>query len=177
MALTKDQKNTIVADTAKLLAEAKMTVVVSYPGTTVSAIQTLRKQARDNGTIVRVIKNRLVIKALSQTENLKDIPTAAITGQLLYAFNNEDEVAPAQVIANFAKTSPTLEFIGAFTAEGQFLEADDVKSLASLPSKDQLRGQLVGTLAAPLSGFVNVLAGNVRGVLNVLNAHSKQLEA
>jgi large subunit ribosomal protein L10 len=177
MALTKDQKNTIVSDTAKLLSEAKMTVVASYPGTTVSSIQTLRKQARENGTTIRVIKNRLVIKALSQTENLKDIPTTAITGQLLYAFNNEDEVAPAQVIANFAKTSPTLEFIGAFTAEGQFLGTDDVKALASLPTKDQLRGQLVGTIAAPLSGFVNVLAGNVRGVLNVLTARSKQLEA
>jgi len=61
------------------------------------------------------------------------------------------------------------------SSDGKFLAAEDVKVLAALPSKEQLRGQLVGTIAAPLSGFVNVLAGNVRGVLNVLSARADQL--
>ncbi|HEY1644864.1 MAG TPA: 50S ribosomal protein L10, partial [Candidatus Saccharimonadales bacterium] len=91
------------------------------------------------------------------------------------AFNSEDEVAPAQILASFAKTNPGIEFVGAFSSDGQFMVAEDVKILANLPSKDQLRAMLVGTLAAPLSGFANVLSGNVRGVLNVLNARSEQL--
>jgi large subunit ribosomal protein L10 len=175
MALTKVKKHEVVDEISALLNDSKMTVVAAYPGTTVKAMQTLRKQAKENGTTVKVVKNRLVIKAIQSNESLKDVDTAAIKGQLLYAFNSEDEVAPAQALANFAKTSPTLEFVGAITAEGVFIGADDVKALAALPSKEQLRAQLVGIISAPLSGFVNVVAGNVRGVLNVLNARAETL--
>ena len=94
---------------------------------------------------------------------------------LLYAFNADDEVAPAQNLYNFAKTNPNIEFVGAYTIDGLFIGADDVKQLASLPSKDQLRGLLVGMFAAPLSGFVNVLSGNIRGVLNVLSARAETI--
>ena len=73
MALTKDQKNQVVSDVAEALASSKMTVVAAYPGTTVKAIQQLRRDARENGTSVRVIKNRLVIKAVQQNDNLKDV--------------------------------------------------------------------------------------------------------
>jgi large subunit ribosomal protein L10 len=117
-----------------------------------------------------------VVKAIEQSDKLKAIDTGVFNGMLLYAFNNEDEVAPAQAIARFAKTNPTLEFVGAITEAGIFIDASDVQALASLPAKEQLRAILVGTIAAPLSGFVNVLAGNVRGILNVLQARAKSLE-
>lgn len=177
MALTKEKKNEVVKDVAELVASSKLTVAAAYQGTPVKAMQALRRQARDTGTKVLVVKNRLVIKALQNGETTKDIDTSALTGMLLYAFNPEDEVAPAQVLATFAKKQPTLQFVGGITAEGTFMNADDVKVLAALPSKEQLRGMLVGTLAAPLSGFINVMAGNVRGVLNVLSARAEQLEA
>jgi len=176
MALTKDKKHEVVAEVSDLLSSSKLTVVAKYQGTGVKALQELRRSARDNGTKVKVVKNRLVIKAIEQTPSLKDLDKSVFEGMLMYAFNSEDEVAPAQSLANFAKTNPTLEFVGAITAEGTFIGADDVKALASLPSKDQLRGILVGTIAAPLSGFVNVMAGNVRGVLNVLNARAEAIK-
>ncbi len=176
MALTKDKKNEVVAEVSSLLSSSKMTVVTAYQGTTVKAMQQLRREVRDSGTQLKVVKNRLVIKAIQATEGMKDVDTTALEGMLLYAFNSEDEVAPAQAIASFAKTNPTLKFVGAITADGTFIGADDVKALAALPSKDQLRGMLVGTIAAPLSGFVNVLSGNVRGILNVLNARAQALE-
>ncbi len=175
MALTKEKKHEVVDAVSTLLNESKMTVVAAYQGTPVKAMQTLRKDAKAGGTTVKVVKNRLVMQALKQSDNLKEVDTSALQGMLLYAFNGEDEVAPAQALAQFAKTQPTLEFVGAITAEGQFLPAEDVKALASLPTKDQLRGQLVGLIAAPLSGFVNVMAGNVRGVLNVLNARADSI--
>ena len=109
MALTKDKKNEVVAEVAALLGESKMTVVTKYQGTTVKALQTLRREARDNGTQLKVVKNRLVIKAIQQTPSLKDTDTSALRclqGMLLYAFNTEDEVAPAQAIANFRKAQP-----------------------------------------------------------------------
>jgi large subunit ribosomal protein L10 len=168
MALSKDRKTEVVAEVGRLLVDSKLTVIAKYAGTSVKSLQALRAEAKQNGTKVSVVKNRLVIK-------FKDFDTSLLIGQLMYAFNADDEVAPAQVLANFAKSEPQIEFIGGINADGQLLSADDVKALASLPSKDQLRAQLVGTIAAPLSGFVNVLSGNVRGVLNVLNARAEQL--
>jgi large subunit ribosomal protein L10 len=176
MALSKAKKAEVVSEVGGLLANSKLTVVAKYPGTSVKAMQSLRRDASQNGTSVKVVKNRLFKLALEANPSLKDVDTSALTGQLLYAFNSEDEVAPAQSLANFAKTETQLQFIGAISADGQFLPADDVKALANLPSKEQLRGLAVGTIAAPLSGFVNVLAGNVRGILNVLKARSEQLQ-
>ena len=175
MALTKDEKNQIITEVSDLLSSSKMTVITKYEGTTVKAMQDLRRQARDTGTKVKVIKNRLVKQALASSDKFKAVDISLLEGMLMYAFNSEDEVAPAQAIANFAKSNPTLEFVGAITSDGQLMGAEDVKVLAALPTKEQLRGQLVGIIAAPLSGFVNVLAGNVRGVLNVLTARADAL--
>jgi len=175
MALDKQQKENIVSEVSSLLEASKLTVVANYKGTGVKQLQDLRKSAKESGTKVKVIKNRLVVQALSKNDKFRSTDTSLLSQQLLYAFNSEDEVAPAQALAKFAKTNPSLVFVGAITAEGEFISADDVKALSSLPSKDQLRGQLVGILNAPLSGFVGVLSGNVRGVLNVLNARSEQL--
>mgnify|MGYP006267858245 CR=1 FL=1 len=175
MALTKQKKSEVIDEVANLIDSSKLTVAAKYKGTTVKAMQELRRSAKTNGTTVKVIKNRLVIQALKNNPKFKDVDTSALNEMLVYAFNSEDEVAPAQALQNFAKSNPNLEFVGAFTLEGEFLGAEDVKALANLPSKDQLRSMLVGTFAAPLSGFVNVLAGNVRGLLNVLNAREKSI--
>jgi len=146
-----------------------------YSGTSVKAMQQLRHDAADGGTVVRVVKNRLVKKALANSQKFSSVDPSVLQGQLIYAFNRMDEVAPAQALATFAKNEPQIEFVGAFTNEGTLILAEDVKALAALPSKEQLRAMLVGTLAAPISGFVGVLSGNVRGLLNVLNARSEQL--
>lgn len=175
MALTKAEKHEIVSELTSLLSDSKLTVVANYQGTTVKELQELRKAAKDNDTTVKVVKNRLVIQALSGSDKLKDVDTSSLTSQLLYAFNSEDEVAPAQVLAKFSKSSGKMQFVGAITPEGVFMAPEDVNALASLPSKEQLRAQLVGTIAAPLSGFANVLSGNVRGVLNVLSARAEAI--
>lgn len=174
MALTREQKNQVVADVSELLTQSKLTVVAQYQGTGVKAMQELRRSAKETGTVIKVVKNRLVHKALQSSGQLKNTDITELTGQLLYAFNSDDEVAPAQALANFAKKQPTIKFVGAITPDGQIMPVDDVKALASLPSKDQLRAQLVGTLSAPLSGFVNVVSGNLRGFVNVLMAKAEQ---
>lgn len=166
MALTKDKKNEVVAEVATLLGESKMTVVTKYQGTTVKALQSLRREGRGNGTTMKVVKNRLVIKALEQTEALKDVDKSQLEGMLLYAFNATDEVAPAQVIADFAKSNPTLEFVGAISAEGKFLSAAEVKTLADLPSKEVLIGSVVTMLLAPVNDVTNALSGNMHALLD-----------
>jgi len=108
----------------------------------------------------------LAIKALQSVDALKDIETGALNGQLLYAFNSEDEVAPAQALATFAKQNPTIEFVGAISAEGKFLSADDVKALATLPSKENLIAQVVATLLSPVNDVTNALSGNLHALLD-----------
>lgn len=176
MAITRQTKESQVAELAGLLGTAKLTAFAAYQGLTVKELQSLRRAAREAGVTIKVVKNRLVRVALSQTEQLKSVDTSLLTGQMLYAISSEDEVAPAQVLAKFGKEHEALKLIGGIDATGTLLEEADIKALANLPTKDQLRGILVGTIAAPLSGFVNVLAGNVRGVLNVLNARAEALE-
>jgi len=170
MALTKAKKNEVVSDVAELLATSKMTVVAAYPGTTVKAMQALRKAARGNGTSVRVVKNRLVIKAIQQNDALKGADTASLRGQLVYAFNSQDEVAPAQTLAEFMKANPTLEFVGAISADGKFLSRDEVKALAALPSKNQLVAEVVAMLGSPLNDVVNALSGNLHALLDGIEA-------
>lgn len=170
MALTKVKKNDVVAEVANLLKDSKLTVVAKYQGTTVKSIQALRKQAKENGTHVKVVKNRLVIKAIEQNDTLKDTDTSAIKGMLLYAFNANDEVAPAQVLHAFAKTEPSIEFVGAVTADGVFMSAADVKALATLPSKTQLIAGVINTLQSPVRNVMSGLSGNLHGLLDAVAA-------
>jgi large subunit ribosomal protein L10 len=170
MALSKTQKNDVVSEVSELLGSSKMTVVAKYQGTTVKALQTLRRDARSNGTKVKVVKNRLIIKALQQNDTLKDADTSELHGMLLYAFNADDEVAPAQILNTFAKKNPTLEFVGAITGEGKFIGRDDVKALADLPSKDQLVAQVVATLLSPVHDVTNALSGNLHALLDGVEA-------
>lgn len=175
MALTKNQKSEVIGEVGELLKDSRLTVIARYRGTSVKSMQELRRGARNNGTTVRVVKNRLFKKVLDSDERFKGTNTDYLTGQLMYAFNSEDEVAPAQALATFAKKESQVEFVGALSSEGSFMNAEDVAVLASLPSKEQLRGQLVGTILAPLSGFASVVGGNLRGLVNVLSSHAENL--
>jgi len=170
MALTKNKKNEVVAEVSELLGSSKLTVVAQYQGTTVKAIQALRKEAKSNGTKVSVVKNRLVIKALESNDILKSVDMSALTGQLLYAFNSEDEVAPAQILNTFAKTNPSIQFVGAITSDGQFMSADDVKALATLPSKNELIAQVIANLLSPVHDVTNALSGNLHALLDGVEA-------
>lgn len=170
MALTKTKKNEVVDEISQLLADSRITVVTAYQGTTVKALQELRREARQNGTTLKVVKNRLVVKALQSNEQLKDVDTSALNGMLLYAFNSEDEVAPAQTLANFAKKQPTLKFVGAINADGSFMSADEVKTLAALPSKPQLIAEVLATLSSPVNDVMSGLSGNLHGLLDAVAA-------
>ncbi|HVX58006.1 MAG TPA: 50S ribosomal protein L10, partial [Candidatus Saccharimonadales bacterium] len=170
MALSKSDKQAVIDEVGELLTNSKMTVVATYQGTPVKALQRLRREAREGGTTVKVVKNRLVIQAMKASDKLKGTDTEALTGMLLYAFNGDDEVAPAQSLHSFAKTNPSLQFVGAITAEGEFIGADEVKALAVLPGKNQLIAGLINTLNSPLQGALSGLGGNLHGLLQGLEA-------
>lgn len=166
MALSKVQKNDIVSEIADLLSSSKMTVVANYEGTTVKSLQQLRRDATENGTKIKVVKNRLVIQALKSLDNYKDLDSSALEGMLLYAFNAEDEVSAAQVLKTFSKKNPNFKFVGGISANGEFMSSEDVKALAGLPSKNQLIAGLIYTLNAPLNSVTGSLSGNLHGLLD-----------
>jgi large subunit ribosomal protein L10 len=170
MALSKEKKNQVVSEVSDLLSTSKMTVIAKYQGTTVKSMQDFRRQAKANGTTIRIAKNRLVKQAISQTKSLKDVDTGVLEGMLLYAFNPEDEVAPAQVIAAYSKNNPTFDFVGAISADGKLLTAVEVKSMATLPGKHQLIAEVIAMLTSPLNDTVNALSGNLHGLLDGLSA-------
>jgi len=166
MALTKDRKNQVIGEVTELLTNSKMTVVASYKGLGVKSLQALRRSGRENGTTIKVVKNRLVIKAIQSTDKLKDVDVSALEGMLLYAFNGQGEVASAQTLNVFAKANPVLEFVGAFTNDGRFIGAEEVTTLANLPSKDQLIAQVISQLLSTINNTINGLSGNIHAILD-----------
>ncbi|NLA42542.1 50S ribosomal protein L10 [Candidatus Saccharibacteria bacterium] len=170
MAITRDKKQSLVAEVSEILADAKMTAFAKYQGLSVAELQSLRAAAREANVTIKVVKNRLVRVALSQSSTYKNTDTSALEGQLLYAFSSEDEVAPAQVLNTFAKDHEALELVGGFSEEGKVLDTAEVKALAGLPSKNQLIAEVVSQLLSPVHDVTNALSGNLHGLLDGVEA-------
>lgn len=170
MAISRAQKESAVEQLTSELNGIKLAVLTDYRGLTVPEIEELRAKLRESGITYRVTKNTLLRLAAKQSERFGDIAPESFTGPTALALGFEDEVAPARVIFQYAKEHEALEIVGALTGDGQLLSAAEVKALALLPTREQLLGQVVGTIAAPLTGFVGVLGANVRSIVNVLNA-------
>lgn len=166
MAITRDKKNALVAEVTELLSSSKMTVFAQYQGIGVADLQELRRAAREAGVTIKVVKNRLVRVAMGESATYKEADTSALLGQLLYAFSADDEVAPAKVLDEFAKTHPTLELVAGFSGEGLAQNAADVKALAGLPSKHQLIAEVVAQLLSPVHDTTNALSGNLHALLD-----------
>ena len=173
MAISKDKKNELVADLTKLLEGAKTTVYAKYQGLTVAEIQELRKAAREAGVKIKVVKNRLVKVAMGQIAVYKDTDTTGLTGQLLYAVSDSDEVAPAKVLAEFAKKHDALSLAGGFSDSGNTLSEEEIKALAAMPSKNELIAQVVAQLLSPVTDSVSGLTGGLSGIVSGLEAHAK----
>ena len=170
MAISRDKKQTVVGELSELLGNAKMTAFAAYEGLTVADLQELRRAAREAGVTIKVVKNRLVRVALQQSDKLKNVDTSTLKGQLIYALSLEDEVAPAQALANFAKTHEALKLAGAISAEGNLLSEAEVKALATLPSKNDLIAQVMATLVSPVNDVMNGLSGNLHALLDGIEA-------
>ncbi len=167
MAKTREQKETQVEELAQELRDAKMMVLVSYGGMSVKQAEELRTEAKNNNGNFRIIKNAMFKLATSSVYT--DLDISDVTGPVAIMTSYDDQVMPAKTVMDYTKEYEILEPICAIDEFGQRLSGEEVKRLASLPSREELQGQLVGTLAAPLSGFVTALGGNLRGLVTVLD--------
>lgn len=167
MAKTRVEKEGSLTYLVDSLKQAKSAVFANFQGLKVKESEELRGLCRVQNIGYVASKKTLLKRALEDAG--LSVDTKAFEGGVAAMFGMEDEVAPAQIIAKFAKTHEAAKIFGGIL-EGQFIAAEKVHALAKLPGKKELLGRLVGTLNAPVSGFVNVLAGNLRGLVTVLNA-------
>ncbi|MBL8444848.1 MAG: 50S ribosomal protein L10 [Zoogloeaceae bacterium] len=153
MGLNLDDKKAVVAEVAAELANAQVIIVAEYRGLEVGHVTALRAKARESGVYLRVLKNTLVRRAVEGTpfEGL----AAQMVGPLIYGIS-ADPVAPAKVVAEFSKTNDKL-VIKAGAMHNYVMDAEGVKALASMPSREQLLATLLGTMQAPVTKFVQTL--------------------
>lgn len=154
MSLNKSEKQVVVTDVAAQAARSQTLALAEYRGLTVAHMDVLRRQARDKGVYLHVLKNTLARRAVAGTPF--ECASERMVGPLIYGFS-EDAVAAAKVIADFAKGNDKLVVTGGAYA-GKPLDADGVKSLAAIPSKEVLLSQLLGLMKSPISRLAGVLA-------------------
>ncbi len=167
MAKSKQQKVETIDSLGQGLKSAKAVVFANFQGLKVSEAEELRKLCRKNDIQVLAAKKTLLKRALTDA-GLEGADPSVFQGGVATFMGTGDEVAPAKVVSDFAKTHEIVSVFGG-VLEGKFIDAAMVKSLASLPSKTELLAKVVGSINAPVSGFVNVLAGNLRNLVSVLN--------
>ncbi|NQU99750.1 MAG: 50S ribosomal protein L10 [Parcubacteria group bacterium] len=167
MPKTRKEKEVIVQALAEDLNKAKSLVFTDYQGLSVNDIEELRNKIQEKEGDYKVIKNNLFQKALEKSE-LKGVEVGEMKGPLALGFGFVDEVAAAKEIYTFAKGKEVPKMSGGIL-EGKYLDEKEILALAKLPSKEELLAKVVGSINAPVSGFVNVLAGNLRGLVSVLN--------
>lgn len=154
MSLNRNEKEAVVADVSAQVARAQTLALAEYRGLTVEHLNALRKQARDKGVYLHVLKNTLARRAVKGTPF--EVAAESMAGPLIYGFS-EDAVAAAKVIADFAKGNDKL-IVKAGAYAGKALDANGVKALAAIPSKEVLLAQLLGLMQSPVSRMARVLA-------------------
>ena len=153
MGLNRSEKAGVVEEIGAQIADAQSIIVAEYRGLGVGAITALRKQARNSGVHLRVLKNTLARRAVAGTpfEGL----ASHLVGPLMYGIS-KDPVAAAKVLNDFAKGNDKL-VLKAGAMRNSLLDADAVKALATMPSRDELLAKLLGTMQAPIAQFVRTL--------------------
>jgi large subunit ribosomal protein L10 len=154
LSLNRNEKAAVVTDVGQQAARSQTLVLAEYRGLTVAHLDTLRRQARDKGVYLHVLKNTLARRAVAGTPF--EVAQEAMVGPLIYGFS-EDAVAAAKVVADFAKGNDKL-VVKAGAYAGKALDANGVKALAAIPSREVLIAQVAGLLKSPIQRMAGVLA-------------------
>ena len=174
MALRLEDKKALVAEVAQVAASAHSAVAAEYRGLTVSEMTELRKQARESGVYLRVVKNTLARRAVEGTDF--ECMQEGLQGPLVLAFSQEDPGAAARVVKAFAKDHDKL-VAKLIAIGGAVLPSSDLERLASLPTLDEARAMLLGVMQAPASKLVRTLAEPAASLARVIAARQEQQAA
>lgn len=168
MALTKEQKQKQVNDIKEKVSKQKSMIFADFSKVPSKNMFDLRKSLKQEGGGMKIVKKTLARVAFGQSNiSFWNKIKAVVPGQMALIFGVEDEVAPARISNKFAKENENFKILGG-VFENKFIEKEKVLALANLPSKQELLGKLVGSMASPMSGFMNVLNGNIKGLVIAL---------
>lgn len=169
-----EQKKQIVAELTEKLKSACAGVIVDYKGINVADDTKLRKELREAGVDYFVVKNTLLSRAAKEAglEGLDSV----LEGTTALAVSKEDHVAAARILCKFAETNKSIKTKAGFV-EGKAIDVAEVENLAKLPSKEVLVAKALGGLNAPITGFVTVLNGTMKGLVVALNAIAEKQSA
>jgi len=168
---TREEKSQEVSELSEQIGKASNAFLIDFKGITVPQVTELRKQVRQANSGYVVVKNTLALIAL------KDSPIIGMkeqfTGPTAIAFNSTDAVVLAKALTKFAKDVPAVQFKGALLA-GQVVPANQIASIANLPSRNELIAKLLYLMQHPIRGLATVLQGNLRNLAVLLNEIQKQ---
>lgn len=174
MPMTRDKKAVLLAELEENLQSATAAVFVNYQGTKVKDLEALRTKLHEQGIRMRVVKNTILDLAARRYQF--DLDAQMLTRPLAFISSTGDEVTPAKIIKEVRKEVPTLEVAGGLL-NGRLLSATEMMRLADLPGRDELRAQLVGVLAAPLTGLVRTLQAPLANLVSVLKQYETSKQA
>ena len=164
--MARPEKEAVVKELTDKFSGAKSLVITDYLGLNVAEMTELRSKLREAGVEFKVVKNTLATIAANDVE--MEEMTEYFSGPTAIAFGEDDAVSPAKVLVEFAKDHEVLE-VKAGLLNGEIISKEKVESLAEIPSREELLAKAFASMKAPLSGLVNVLQGNIRGLVQVLN--------
>ncbi|WP_092403296.1 MULTISPECIES: 50S ribosomal protein L10 [Candidatus Ichthyocystis] len=167
MGLSLKDKEFVVSQLSERLASAQAVLFAEYVGTRATMTTALRKNARESGVYLKVIRNSLVRRAIRGTSF--DILSDKISGALIYAIG-EDPISAAKVLYNFSSVAQQTFVLRGGSVSGRYVDPDGVKMLATLPSREDLLARLAGTMQAPIAQFVRVVHEIPSKFVRVLSA-------
>jgi large subunit ribosomal protein L10 len=169
--LTKTQKAEIVNELADKIKRQKSLIFTDAKGVKVKDIQIIRRELRKLEAEYRVAKKTLMELALKKEG--KEMDLSEFNGSLASSFGYEDPISLIKVLTKLAKTNDKFKILGGMV-EGRVLSVAEIKELSKIPSREILLAKLVGSIKSPISGLANVLQGNLRNLVGVLNAISNK---
>jgi large subunit ribosomal protein L10 len=172
MAQTKQQKQKILEELKEKINKQKVVVFFDFSGLKVKDLSDLRKRLRKENSELKVAKKTLLSLAFKKLDEVVAKNIKKLTGEIALVFGYQDTISPAKTLWQFSKDFPNLKILAGFV-ENEFKEADEIMALAQLPSRQELLARLAWSIAGPISGFVNVLQGNIKGLMYALSAIKK----
>lgn len=165
MALTKEKKEKIIEEIKEKFIKQKIMIFADFTGLKVKDLSDLRKKLKREGNEIKVAKKTLFGLVLKNAG--LEVDFKKMKGEIAAIFGYKNEISPAKMAYQFGLANANLKILGGIL-ERNFVGAEKINELAQLPTEEELLARLVGSIAAPISNFVNVLQGNIKGLINVL---------
>jgi len=165
MVKTKAQKEKIIEELKEKIARQKAMVFADFSGLKVKDLVNLRKKMKEKDCELKIAKKTL-IQIVFKAKEMK-IDEGKLQGEIALGFGYKDEISPFKILYDFSRKNENLKILGGIIGK-EILEKEKAIELAQLPTKDELLAKLVGSISAPILNFLNILQGNIKGLIYLL---------